>query len=175
MGLSYTVISAEIDESEFPGETPQDYVCRIAAKKARWVRASEEAKIPILAADTVVVLDGKIMGKPGEAAAARDMLLALSGRTHEVYSAVVLLTCNDVEFRRLNVSRVTFASLHPDWVAAYSACAEPLDKAGAYAIQGLAAQYITRLEGSFSGVMGLPLFETMALLRQVGIEAPIPR
>ena len=112
-----------------------------------------------------------MLGKPGNSACASEMLLGLSGRTHEVFTAVVLLSGGGVESRRLSVSQVTFAPLDPDWIAAYCNTAEPLDKAGAYAIQGCAAQWITRLEGSYSGVMGLPLFETLDLLRHAGIKA----
>jgi len=99
------------------------------------------------------------------------MLLSLSGRMHDVFSAVVLLTTDGRELRRLNVSSVTFAVLDPPDIKAYCASGEPLDKAGAYAIQGFAAQWISRLDGSYSGVMGLPLYETMDLLRQAGIRA----
>lgn len=171
MGLKYESVRADVDESGRPGETPTDYVYRIAAKKAHWVTANVSSELPVLAADTAVVLAGKILGKPGSSACAAEMLLSLSDRSHEVYSAVMLVTRSGVEFRRLSVSRVTFAPLDPGWIAAYCACAEPLDKAGAYAIQGLAARYISRLEGSYSGVMGLPLYETMDLLQNAGIQA----
>lgn len=170
MGLKYKVLKANVDESAHPGEAPADYVHRIAAKKARWVTARDASDLPVLAADTAVVLAGKILGKPGSPAAAAEMLLSLSGRSHEVFSAVMLVMRSGAESRRLSISRVTFASLDPAWIAAYCACAEPLDKAGAYAIQGFAARYICRLEGSFSGVMGLPLFESMELLHNAGIQ-----
>lgn len=171
MGLKYKVVIADVDESARPGEAPADYVHRIAAKKAQWVTDRDASDLPVLAADTAVVLAGKILGKPGSSAAAAEMLLGLSGRSHEVFSAVRLVTRNGAESRRLSISQVTFAPLDPAWIAAYCACAEPLDKSGAYAIQGFAARYISRLEGSFSGVMGLPLFESMELLHHAGIQA----
>jgi len=170
MGVAYRAVGADVDESAEDGELAADYVRRIAARKARWVAAREACKLPVLAADTAVVLRGRILGKPGYPAAAREMLGSLSGQVHEVFSAVVLLTQEGDEFQRTNVSTVTFAHLDPAWIEAYCATGEPLDKAGAYAIQGYAAQFISRLEGSYSGVMGLPLFETMDLLQCAGIS-----
>jgi septum formation protein len=169
MRLSYRTVRADVDESMRDGETAADYVLRVAAKKARWAVGHDASALPVLAADTAVVLDAKILGKPGDAASARHMLQQLSGRTHEVYSAVVLLARSGRECSRLSVSEVTFAHLDAEWIEACCACGEPLDKAGAYAIQGYAAQYISRLEGSYSGVMGLPLYETMELLRHAGV------
>jgi len=171
MGLKYRVESAEVDENSRPGEAPASYVCRVASAKARRVSQHNSAGLPVLAADTAVILDGQILGKPGNPDEARDMLERLSGRTHEVLTAVVLLGADGAEHRRLSVSRVTLGTLQADWIAAYCSSAEPLDKAGAYAIQGFAAQWISRLEGSYSGVMGLPLFETMELLREAGVHA----
>jgi septum formation protein len=154
MGLQYQVITADIDENVHVGEAAADYVNRIAARKAHSVATSASSDLPVLAADTAVVLDGRILGKPLSVARAKEMLRSLSARTHEVFSAVALVVPGEVERRRLNVSRVTFAALD-----------------GAYAIQGFAAQHITRLEGSYTGVMGLPLFETMGLLQEAGIRA----
>ncbi len=171
MGLDYEVVGTDIAEDIRAGETPAEYVCRIAASKARYVAASGSWDCPVLAADTAVVLEGRILGKPGNPACASAMLGSLSGRTHDVYTAVALVTGGAAESRRLSVSQVTFAALDPAWITAYCATSEPLDKAGAYAIQGYAAEYIHRLEGSYSGVMGLPLFETMELLREAGIQA----
>jgi septum formation protein len=128
-----------------------------------------------LAADTTVVLDGNILGKPDSEADAVAMLQQMSGRTHEVYSGVAVLSDGN-ERRALNVSRVTFARFEPEWIEAYCASGEPLDKAGAYGVQGHAAQFISHLDGSYSGVMGLPLYETMKLLREIGIQVfPKPR
>ena len=170
VGVTYRAVGADVDESAEAGELAADYVRRIAARKAHWVAAHEACELPVLAADTAVVLRGKILGKPGNPAAAREMLGSLSGQVHEVISAVVLLTQKGDEFNRTNVSTVTFAPLDPAWIEAYCTTGEPLDKAGAYAIQGYAAQFISRLEGSYSGVMGLPLFETMDLLQCAGIS-----
>jgi len=169
-GFTYLVVQADVDENLRPGELPADYVRRIAMKKARWVAGSHDGTLPVLAADTAVVLEGKVLGKPRDQVHATEMLLNLSGRSHEVFSAVFLLSPGGQEAHRLCVSRVTFAPLSPEWIAAYCSTGEPMDKAGAYAIQGFAAQYINRLEGSYSGVMGLPLFETMELLRIAGIS-----
>jgi len=171
MGMQYVVSQAEVSEIAHPGETPEDYVNRIALEKASWVADRMESGLPVLAADTAVVLDGEILGKPAGPEDARQMLLRLSGRTHEVLTSVVLLSPDGVAHRRLNVSRVTFANLDTDWIGAYCGSREPLDKAGSYAIQGFAGQWVVRLDGSYTGVMGLPLSETMELLRQAGIPA----
>lgn len=169
VGVAFRVVIAEVDESVLPGEAPAAYVTRVAGDKARKVRAREAARLPVLGADTAVVLDQCILGKPGSRAEAMGMLGRLSGRTHEVYSAAVLVTPAGVELDCLNVTRVTFAHLEPGWIAAYCDTGDPLDKAGAYGVQGLAAERISRIEGSFSGVMGLPLYETCRLLRQAEV------
>jgi len=174
MGLRYTVQQADIAEHAYPGEAPVSYVERVAREKACWVATRAGSGLPVLAADTEVVLGGTVLGKPANSAAAKDMLTRLSGRTHEVFTAVVLIAGDETAQQRLSRSRVTFAPLEPDWIAAYCSGPEPLDKAGAYAIQGLAAQWIVRLEGSYSGVMGLPIYETMQLLREAGVHAAPP-
>lgn len=169
LGLQYEVIVTGIDESARTGEPAADYVCRIASEKARGGAEARRSALPVLAADTEVVVDGDILGKPEDAAHAAEMLMRLSGRAHDVLSAVVLRLPGGGEELRLNASRVSFAPLDAGWIAAYCATREPFDKAGAYAIQGCAAQYISKLEGSYSGVMGLPLFETAELLRRAGV------
>ena len=171
LDLPFRVITADVDERVLPGETPGEYVVRTAAKKAWTVNenAGDALRLPVLAADTTVVLDKQILGKPADGAEAAAMLQKLSGQTHEVYSGVVVLA-GEEERHRLSVSRVTFAEFEPEWIEAYCLSGEPLDKAGAYGVQGHAAQFISRLEGSYSGVMGLPLFETMQLLREAGIR-----
>jgi septum formation protein len=169
LGLKYEVIVTGIDESTRTGEPAADYVCRMASEKARCGADARCADLPVLAADTEVVIDGDILGKPENTAHAAEMLYRLSGRTHDVLSAVVLRLPGGMEELRLNTSRVSFAPLEAGWIASYCATREPFDKAGAYAIQGCAAQYISKLEGSYSGVMGLPLFETAELLRRAGI------
>jgi septum formation protein len=125
--------------------------------------------VPSLGADTVVVLEGKIFGKPVSRADARSMLQRLSGQTHRVYSAVALATGGKQVSDRLSVTAVTFAALPPAWIRQYCDRGEPMDKAGAYAIQGVAGRFIERIDGSYSGVMGLPLFETAELLAQAGL------
>jgi septum formation protein len=170
VGVVHRAVNAEVDESVRAGERAAGYVARIAASKAHNVAARETGELPVLAADTAVVLHGNILGKPANAEEARSMLRRLSGQVHEVLSAVTLLTPAGVELHRASCSRVTFAPMDSAWIDAYCLTAEPLDKAGAYAIQGHAAQYISRLEGSYSGVMGLPLFETLELLRCAGIH-----
>ena len=170
-GFRYHIVRTGVDESIVGDEAPEAYVQRVALLKARWAHGQDGSTLPVLAADTTVVLDGKIIGKPENEAQAADMLRTLSGRTHSVYSAVVLLPRAAPALGKLNVTRVSFATLDNDWINAYCASGEPMDKAGAYAMQGRAAEFISHLEGSPSGVMGLPMFETLELLRSVGIRA----
>ena len=163
---------ADVDETPLPGETPADYVRRIALTKAEvaaW-RMSERRLPPlaVLAADTTVVLEGGIVGKPADAAQAAATLRRLAGRTHEVVSAVAVSSPHRLE-SALSVTRVQFRALQDEEIVRYVASGEPLDKAGSYAIQGKAAAFIERIEGSYSGVMGLPLFETVSLLRGAGL------
>lgn len=167
IGVSHTVVGADIDESVRPGEAPRDYVLRMARQKALTVRERGES-LPVLAADTTVVLDNTIYGKPRDRADGMAMLGRLSGRTHEVLTAVALANSNEVTVR-LSVSTVRFRGLSPEECAAYWDTGEPRDKAGGYAIQGAAAVFIEALSGSYSGVMGLPLFETGELLRAAGV------
>ena len=162
----------DIVEMAADGEPATHYVERIARTKAAvgWMRMEQRRLTmrPVLGADTEVVLDGEIFGKPHDAAHAREMLARLSGRTHDVLTGVALKHGDDVAFA-LSTSRVTFARLSDEEIARYADSGEALDKAGAYAIQGRAAAYVTRLDGSYSGVMGLPLHETAVLLAKAGI------
>ncbi|MGH8140506.1 MAG: Maf family protein [Steroidobacteraceae bacterium] len=167
IGVAYTVAAADIDETVLPGEAPRDYVARLAREKAQAVRRSGQ-RLPVLAADTTVVLDGSIYGKPRDQADAVAMLGRLSGRTHEVLTAVALADSHGVR-QRLSASAVRFRSLTAAQCAAYWETGEPRGKAGGYAIQGLGAVFIESLSGSYSAVMGLPLFETAGLLRAAGI------
>lgn len=167
IGVPHTVVGADIDESVRPGEAPRDYVLRMARQKALTVQERGEA-LPVLAADTTVVLDNTIFGKPRDRDDGLAMLERLSGRTHEVLTAVALANSRDVTLR-LSVSTVRFRGLSPGECAAYWETGEPRDKAGCYAIQGRAAVFIDSLSGSYSGVMGLPLFETGELLRAAGV------
>jgi septum formation protein len=169
VGVRFRVVVTDVDESVRPGEAPGEYVLRVARDKALEARRRERDALPVLAADTAVVLDGCILGKPAGRAEAADMLSRLAGRTHEVYSGVALAGAAGTVDERLNISRVTFAPLDPAWIEAYIATGDQLDKAGAYGVQGRAAEKIARIEGSFSGVMGLPLFETCDLLRRAEV------
>lgn len=169
VGIRFRVVVAAVDESVLPGEGVAAYVRRVARDKAAAVQAREAAALPVLAADTAVVVQGRILGKPGSRAEAVTMLRSLSGRTHEVYSAVALAAAGQPMRDSLNVTRVTFAQLDPAWIEAYCDTGDSMDKAGAYGVQGRAAEKITRIEGSFSGVMGLPLYETCELLRRAEV------
>jgi len=164
----------DIDESPHAGEAPLDYALRIATAKAErgaWVaarRAALAAK-PVLAADTTIALDGAIIGKPRDAADAEHILRTLSGRNHTVITAVTVAHDGRIE-SRVSTSQVRFAPLEDPRIRRYIATGEPMDKAGAYAVQGRAAAFITHIEGSYSGIMGLPLAETAELLARYGIE-----
>lgn len=167
IGVPHTVVGAHIDETAHSGELPRDYVLRMARQKALTVRERGE-RLPVLAADTTVVLDDVIYGKPRDRADGIDMLGRLSARTHEVLTAVAVADARGVDLR-LSVSTVRFRGLTPEECAAYWDTGEPRDKAGGYAVQGAAAVFIESLSGSYSGVMGLPLFETAELLRAAGV------
>lgn len=162
IGIKYEVIDIDIDESWHEGEDPEDYVCRIAIEKARAGKAISNNKLPMLAADTAVVLNGHILGKAENKCDATAMLETLSGKTHVVLSAVTVI--NNLERTKISTSKVTFKYLSKEEINTYCDTDEPIGKAGGYAIQGKAAVFIERLEGSYSGVMGLPLFETQQLL-----------
>ena len=160
----------DIDETPRPGESAPDYVQRMAREKARvgWARVPDPASAAVLGADTSVVLDNRILGKPRDPDEARAMLAALAGREHQVLSAVTVITVAG-EQTALSVSRVSMAPLDSADIQAYVATGEPMDKAGGYAIQGFAAVFVEQLSGSYSGVVGLPLAETGQLLRQAGV------
>jgi septum formation protein len=171
IGVSFRVLGTTVDEAVRIAETPRTYVLRLAAAKADagWERSRDAADVPVLAADTAVVLDGKILGKPADRQDAEDMLRQLSGRTHEVLTAIALRTAGGVQ-SRISRSEVTFRSIAAGEAQAYWETGEPHDKAGAYAIQGRAAIFVADLRGSYSGVMGLPLFETAELLAEAGVS-----
>lgn len=167
----------DVDEARHAGEPPEQYAERVARAKADFgVRAlalrSMLAK-PVLAADTVVSVDGDVLAKPADPAEAARFLRRLAGRTHEVRTCVAVGMAAGAEVRVVHatsLSQVTFRALADEEIERYCATAEPYDKAGAYAIQGLAAVFVERIEGSYSGVMGLPLFETAALLKDAGMR-----
>jgi septum formation protein len=170
IGIRFRLLEVEVDESRREDESAQDYVLRLAEEKSvsGWKSLPAENRAPVLGADTVVVIEGEILGKPADSNEASDMLAKLSGRTHEVLSSVCVTS--GVSRSRLSRSLVSFRPISDAERAAYCATTEPLDKAGAYAIQGRAAVFVSNLEGSYSGVMGLPLYETAALLSEVGVD-----
>jgi septum formation protein len=167
IGVSHVVVGSDIDETFLPGETPRDYVARLAREKALAIRRGGQ-KLPVLAADTTVVVGERVFGKPRDQVEAIHMLGELSGRAHEVLTAVALADSHGV-VERLSASTVRFRTVSREECLAYWETGEPRDKAGGYAIQGLGAVFIESLSGSYSGVMGLPLFETGELLRAAGI------
>lgn len=164
---------ADINETPNPAENPRDYVLRIAHAKAETGHMALHMRrlppYPVLAADTTVTIGGEIIGKPSDMAQAIETLKRLSGQRHEVHTAVALAYGGDVK-TKLSSSTVEFAPLDEHTIKNYAMTGEPHDKAGAYAIQGRAAVFISRLEGSYSGVMGLPLYETVQLLEQFGLD-----
>jgi septum formation protein len=171
IGVSYRRLRLAVDETPRPDETPDACVARLALAKARTGCAAlgRRRPAPVLGADTAVVVDDLMLGKPRDRAEGLAMLALLSGREHRVLSAVALaMPARDAI--RVQESRVRFRALTPAECAAYWDSGEPLDKAGGYAIQGRAAAFVAELRGSYSGVMGLPLFETAELLRTFGIH-----
>jgi septum formation protein len=168
--VKFKVQPADIDESPEDGEAPRQYVQRMAREKAKaGFEQCGRAKVT-LGSDTIVVLNDEILGKPASRTEAETMLGNLSGQTHQVYSAVALVLESGEVLETLNVTAVTFGDMSSAWIKQYCQTEEPMDKAGAYAVQGGAGQYIRRIEGSYSGVMGLPLYETALLLRQAGLR-----
>ena len=168
LGVAHEVLEVAVDETPRAGESAADLVCRLAALKARAGLAVRPARIaPVMAADTAVALGAELFGKPEDQADATRMLARLAGRTHSVWTAVAV-TDGGRERVELNRSEVTFRAIAPEEMIAYWQTGEPADKAGAYAIQGLGAQFIADIKGSYSGVMGLPLFEAAKLLTQFG-------
>ena len=168
IGIVHEVRPVDIDESALPGEAPAHYALRLAQEKARalWDRLPVAERRPVLAADTTVALGAAILGKPGDRADAVAMLQRLSGCVHEVHTAIAVLHDGGAD-SRLSTSTVAFRTLNAQEIAWYWDTGEPADKAGAYAVQGKAAIFIRQLTGSYSGVMGLPLFETWELLAPV--------
>jgi septum formation protein len=182
LGLPLLVVPAVVDETPLPGEAPLVYLARVTgAKLAAVARLPEAAgKGALLVADTTVILDDRVLGKPADEADARAMLRALSGRAHRVSTCFAISGPPDFERARhleTVTSRVVFRDLDGDEIAGYAATGEGLDKAGAYAIQGIGAFAVARIEGSYSNVVGLPACEVIAALRTCGLLArfPLPR
>ena len=168
-GLPFSVLSSAVDESPFPGEAPAELVQRLANAKADLVTARAVGPAIILAADTVIVLDDKILGKPGTVENARHMLQQLSGRTHSVLTGVALIRLPDGERRQFTESTlVHFRPITDQELSSYLATEEPYDKAGSYAIQGQAGRYIPRIEGCYFNVVGLPLSRVLTELQSLG-------
>lgn len=172
IGVSFEVLPVDIDESPLQDESAATYVERMAMEKARAGWEASNRSLPVLGSDTAVVLDGQILGKPRDRAHGLEMLQQLSGRAHQVLTAVAVVREGETGIR-LSESRVFFSDISYDEQIRYWESGEPADKAGAYAIQGRAAVFIERLEGSFSGVMGLPLHETAELLDRFGIDVTL--
>ena len=171
IGVPHRVLAVDLDEGRLPGEAVEAFVQRLALDKALagWHALPAVERGPVLGADTLVVLDGEPLGKPLDRDDALTMLARLSGRSHEVLTAVALVGPGAPQVR-LSRSRVTFRATSAAERRAYWDSGEPADKAGAYGIQGLGAIFVANLEGSYSGVMGLPLFETAGLLAEAGIH-----
>ncbi|WP_032136986.1 Maf family protein [Kingella negevensis] len=172
--LGYTVnaVAADIDETPLAGELARDYVLRLAVEKNRAVvKMQPENNLSVISADTSVVLNGQILGKPESAEQAIEMLSQLSGCVHQVLTGVCV-SFNGAEFSAVQQNDVQFREISAAEMAAYVATGEPLDKAGAYGIQGLGGVFVSHLSGSFTGVMGLPVFETVELLRRCGVKVP---
>jgi len=167
IGVDYRVIAADIDETRSASETPATYVQRLAREKAAagWaaIKPQNLREMPVLGADTAVVLDGAVLGKPTDFATAQSMLRALSDRSHQVLTGVSVCRA-EIMRTAMSTTTVWFRALSDHEIEQYWHSGEPRDKAGAYGIQGLAAVFIERIEGSYSGVVGLPLFETARLL-----------
>ena len=166
--VTYKIYPVDLDETPMPDETPLHYVLRLAAEKSAECLAQLNTEIPVLAADTAVILDQLIMGKPNDQADALAMLKQLSGKTHRVYSAISLR--GREHSQAVSITEVTFRHLTEQEMLDYWRSGEPLDKAGSYAIQGMGGVFVESIKGSFSGVVGLPLFETAQLLSKQGIE-----
>lgn len=173
IGVDFYVLPLDVDEAPLSGEVPQDYVVRLARMKAEVglarLQGGDMLMLPLLAADTTVSVDGVILGKPQDDADAAAMLRCMSGRWHAVLTGIAVATPSGI-FSALSSTQVEMAILSEADIIAYITSTEPRDKAGAYAIQGLAGTFIRRIEGSYSGVMGLPIFETAQLLKNTGIK-----
>lgn len=174
IGIDFQVINTDIDESILDHEDPYQYVERMAHSKALMAKSMlSNTQHPILTADTSVIKDQIILGKPENYDDFQRMMSLLSGSTHQVLSAIAVQYLDQI-IVKTNVNAVTFAHLPETFIETYWATKEPCDKAGGYAIQGLMAQYIQKIEGSYSGIMGLPLFELSEVLREIGYNAHSP-
>ena len=169
MGLRFTAAGVDVDETQYDGEPVADMVVRLAIAKVAAAREDVDPSLPIIGADTAVAIGDQVLGKPGSQDEALRMLASLSGRTHTVLTGVALDYAGVVR-TATSLTEVRFREISPDEAQCYWQSGEPLDKAGAYAVQGIAGIFVEELSGSYSGVVGLPVFETAALLADAGLE-----
>lgn len=171
IGITVRVQAVDIDESRKPNEAVMDFVQRLAMEKAQrgYDTAKNDEALPVLGSDTIVEIDGDVLGKPEDRQHAREILMMLSGQVHEVHTSVAIVS-HDKKIIDTSSTQVHFKTLEADEIDSYISTGEADDKAGAYAIQGIAAQFVKNINGSYSGVMGLPLYETTRLLKQCGIR-----
>mgnify|MGYP002713282153 CR=1 FL=1 len=171
IGITARVQAVDIDESRFPNEAVMDFVQRLAMEKAQcgFETVSNDEARPVLGSDTIVEIGGDVLGKPEDREHAREILMMLSGRVHEVHTSVAMVS-QDRKIIDTSSTQVHFKTLEAGEIDSYISTGEADDKAGAYAIQGIAAQFVKNINGSYSGVMGLPLYETAKLLKQCGIR-----
>lgn len=168
-GIAFDVTATDVDESRLAGERPDDYVRRLAASKARAALKPVSGSAIVIGCDTVVVVEGSVLGKPASADQARQTLRRLSGRSHDVLTGLAAIRLPDGAERILEeTTRITFASLSDQEIEDYISTGEPFGKAGAYAIQGCAGKFVTRVEGDYFNVIGLPLPRLYAILRELG-------
>lgn len=172
IGVTAIVQAVDIDESRKPNEPVNDYVERLAMEKAQrgFDTINNEKALPVLGSDTIVEIDGMVLGKPESRSHAKEMLMQLSGQVHEVHTSVAIVT-PDNKVLATSGTHVQFKTLDVQDIESYISSGEADDKAGAYAIQGIAAQFVKNINGSYSGVMGLPLYETVELLERCGVRA----
>jgi len=168
-GIPFSVLSSAVDETPVPAESPQDLVRRLALAKAELVAARAVGPAIVIAADTIVALEGTILGKPRTSEDARQMLAKLSGRTHTVMTGISLIRLPDIESREfIETTQVHFASISKEEITKYLSSGEPFDKAGAYAIQGLGGRFIPRIDGCYFNIVGLPLARLCKELTELG-------
>ncbi len=168
MGIRFTAAGVDIDETRYDGEPVADMVVRLALAKVGAARATVDRSVPVLGADTAVAVDDRVLGKPGSEGEAVEMLTSLSGRAHKVLTGVALDYSGEI-MSVMSVTEVRFREIHHDEASAYWQSGEPRDKAGAYAVQGIGGIFVEYISGSYSGVVGLPVFETAELLSKAGL------
>ncbi len=166
IGIEFQLVDIDVGETPADGEAAIDYVRRLAIEKSQAGVAKREGVAPVLGSDTIVVLDGRIMEKPADKANAIEMLMALSGNTHQVMTAIAL-SDNEQTLSEVVITNVTFCQISEQQASAYWYTGEPADKAGGYAIQGLAGKFVEKIEGSYFAVVGLPLLETQRLVNKI--------